>query len=187
MKERHVRLVAWREVGGFGRLGRMKVCCVALRGALWFFFCCLAACWVPGHAQAQATDWGRVQRLAAGTDLRVRTGVGAIECAFVAADESSVTCVGRGRGLLRRRESRTLARADVLWIKRSRRALSTVAVVAVGVGTGAAIGAGVDASTKGGDDPHLLTGVFGMLGGVLSIPFAARSDVLAGPYVYRAK
>lgn len=150
------------------------------------FFCCHVAFCLPGHARAQATDWGRVERLAAGTELRVRTGYGAAECAFVSANGSSVTCVGRDRGLLRGRVTRTVARADVLWIKRSRRELSTVAVVAIGVGAGAAIGAGVDAAAKGGDDPHLATGVFGMLGGVLSIPFAARGDVLAGPYVYRA-
>jgi hypothetical protein len=182
-----VRLVVWRDAAGFGRLWRMSIHCIAARRFCLLLFCCAIGFCLPGRAQTVSADWGRVQRLAAGTEVRVRTDDGSIECAFVAADDKSLTCVGRRRGLLGGKMSRTLARADVLWIKRSRRELSTVAVVAIGVGAGAAIGAGVDASAKGGDDPHLLTGVFGILGGVLSIPFAARNDMLAGPYVYRAR
>ena len=85
------------------------------------------------------------------------------------------------------RAQRTYARTDVVWIKASRKGLSTLAGVAIGAGAGVAIGAGIDASEKGGDDPHLLSVTLGLLGGILGFPIASTTDFLAGPTIYRAR
>lgn len=141
----------------------------------------------PLLAQQRASQgWDRVQQLAPGSNLKIRLERRSTHCAFLRADDASLTCAGFLHGL-GSGTTRTFARAEIKSIRGSRTGVSSVAGTAIGVGLGAGMGVGVNASQKSAEeDGQLVPAVFGLLGGLVGFTIGHYTDFLAGPVLYTA-
>lgn len=139
-------------------------------------------------AQPNLAGWDSVKRLAANQPIRVRSVQGSATCDFDAANADSLFCTERRRVFFVPVEHpRQFRRSDIRSVRLSRRALSTLAGVAIGAGAGAGIGAGVDASAKNQvEEGHIAAVLFALLGGMFGAGIGQHTDFLAGPLVYQA-
>jgi hypothetical protein len=143
---------------------------------------------VAARAQQAGSDWTRLQAVQSGTLLRVSSQRRPTICSFVAADSDSLTCMQTQTiFFFPVRHRLVFMQPEVTLVKVSRYALSTLAGAGIGAGAGAGIGAAIDASAKNQvEEGHLVTAVFGVLGGALGAGIGGTADFLAGPVIYRA-
>ena len=144
----------------------------------------LLSCSAPG--QGGKGSWNDVKRLKAGSRVLVRTRTGAVVKGDMrlATDERLFIEVETQSGVP---QDVDFDRKDVTEVRSRgsrRNGRNTLIGVAVGLGAGIAIGAGVDAAHKGGDDPGIGKFIFGMLGTTTGL--AVGSAIPAGDKVVYA-
>lgn len=139
------------------------------------------------RGQQAGSDWTRVEALQPGTLLRVSSGSRPSVCSFVAADSDSLTCM-KTQTIFFFPVKRKLvfSQPEVISVKLSRQGISGLVGAGIGAGAGAGIGAAIDASAKDQvEEGHLVTVLFGILGGVMGAGIGSKMDFLAGPTIYR--
>jgi hypothetical protein len=165
------------------------------KAAFWRYGSSLTLVWLvlcqSGWAQANISDWNKVEVLDPGSGIWVRTMAGkkyhgelvrvTDEMLWINSDEPNRRWVPGRRWI-----QRPIPRANVKEVRRFSQAAPAVVGAVIGGAIGVGIGAGIDASTPMNDDPHLAAFVFGMLGAMFGGALASSSTIIKGNTVYRA-
>ncbi len=144
---------------------------------------------LPAAAQTDLHDWKKLENVAAGTELWVKTTEGACTAQLESVNDEELRLVRHRRILFVIHADRPyrIPRAEVREVRYGHRALSQLAGAAIGVGAGAGIGAIVDARARNRVEEGHIGGVtLGFLGGILGAATGENHPFIKGKKIYVA-